>query len=168
MVTYRKAAPSDARLLAATRRIVWEQTYRGIYPDEMIDEFDFPWHIAREHRNLQDPGYHTYLVMEGGDCVGYFTFIHRQKPQWRDCHVRLLSLYLLPCAQGNGTGRRIFEFVADQCLRLGCDKFFLSCDPQNDNALAFYDHMGCVVAEEDIGHRNPEEDSITLEYYCNE
>lgn len=34
-VTFKKAEPTDAPLLAATRQKAWAATYRGIYPDEM-------------------------------------------------------------------------------------------------------------------------------------
>ena len=39
-VEFRRASPEDARLLAETRRRAWDTTYRGIYPDAMIDEYD--------------------------------------------------------------------------------------------------------------------------------
>ena len=40
-VEFRRASPEDARLLAETRRRAWDTTYRGIYPDAMIDEYDW-------------------------------------------------------------------------------------------------------------------------------
>lgn len=36
----RRAAVTDAELLAETRRSAWDATYRGIYPDAWIDEYD--------------------------------------------------------------------------------------------------------------------------------
>ena len=47
-VEFRRASPEDARLLAETRRRAWDTTYRGIYPDAMIDEYDLEAHTARD------------------------------------------------------------------------------------------------------------------------
>ena len=37
----RRAVVTDAELLAETRRSAWDATYRGIYPDAWIDEYDY-------------------------------------------------------------------------------------------------------------------------------
>ncbi len=164
MMIYKKAALDDAILLAQTRQKVWAATYRGIYPDEMIDHFDYDWHIAREQKNLQNPDIHTFLVMDGEVCAGYFTYICGQAPLWRDYNFRLLSLYLLPQWQNAGEGSRIFRYVINACNQLGFDKFFISCDPQNTNALSFYQHMGCKIVFEDVGNESTYMDQIELEY----
>ncbi len=54
-VQFRRAEVSDAALLAQTRQKAWASTYRGIYPDAMIDDFDHDWRIRREEKNLQNP-----------------------------------------------------------------------------------------------------------------
>ncbi len=164
MIQYRKALPQDALLLAATRKKSLAAAYRGIYPDDMIDDFDYTWHTAREEKNLQNPNIHTYLVMDGEECSGYFTYILRETPLWRDFHVRLLSLYLLPPLQGKGHGRKIFEFVREQCRAQGYTKLWLSCHPQNTNAMAFYRHMGGRIIAEDVGRDNALEDSVEYEF----
>ncbi len=160
-----KATPKDAPILAATRQKVWAATYRGIYPDEMIDNFDYEWHIQREQNNLQNPMVHTYLVLAERECVGYFTYFLRETPLWRDFHVRLFSLYLLPEYQGHGMGRAIFQYVAQQCRLAGYDKLYLSCAPQNEKAMGFYRHLGGQMISQDVGHENPAEDTVEFEFY---
>ncbi len=165
MLNYKQATVADAQILASTRQKVWASTYRGIYPDKMIDEFDYDWHIKREQHNLQNPLFHTYLVMDGNECVGYYTYLSRETPLWRDYCFRLYSLYLLPAYQANGEGRRIFETVISECRRFGCDKFYLSCQPQNIGAMGFYRHMGGCLVNEDVGHDDPAEDTVDFEFY---
>lgn len=36
----RIATDEDCRSLATLKRVVWETTYRGIYPDEKLDKYD--------------------------------------------------------------------------------------------------------------------------------
>ncbi len=168
MIHYRKATVADALLLCQTRQKAWDTCYRGILPNEMIDKFDYDFHITREQKNLQNPRFHTYLVMDDEECAGYFTYICSPKPLWRDYYFRLLSLYLLPELQKKGLGRRIFLYIAKQCGEMGHQKLYLSCDPQNTNALAFYYHMGCRVVFEDIGHECSYENSIEFEFVTKE
>ncbi len=165
MLIYKQASVEDAHILAATRQKVWASTYRGIYPDKMIDEFDYDWHIKREQCNLQNPVFHTHLVMDGNECVGYFTYLLKDQPLWRDYRFRLYSLYLLSAYQGKGEGARIFRTVLTECKKAGCEKFYLSCQPQNIGAMGFYKHLGGRVVHEDVGHDNPAEDTVEFEFY---
>ena len=52
MIVFRKATPEDAPLLAATRPKVWATTYRGIYSDEMIDNYDLSYYTARDRKRM--------------------------------------------------------------------------------------------------------------------
>ncbi len=166
IVQFRLAEVSDAALLAATRQKAWDATYRGIYPDSMIDDFDYVWHIRREEKNLQNPHIHTYLIFSEGECGGYVTWMEREKPLWRDYHFRLYSLYLLPNLQGRGLGRRIFRGVQQQCRELGYGKLYVSCQPQNTPAMGFYSHMGGRIVAEDTGNEEKFMDTVELEFDC--
>ena len=70
----RRAAVTDAELLAETRRSAWDATYRGIYPDAWIDEYDLAEQTQRERARLEQTDYMAYLVMDGGQCAGYFSY----------------------------------------------------------------------------------------------
>ena len=165
MIEFREAGLVDARIIIHTRQKVWDATYRGIYPDEEIDNFDYERHLKAEQRRLSNPDFHCFLVMDGDKCVGYFSYGIVRSGTWRDFSFRLHSLYLLPVYQGRGMGRRIFEQVKRACQDFGYEKMFLDCHPANKNALAFYRHMGGVITRLDAGHENPMEDSCTIEYY---
>ena len=43
-----EAAKEDAAAIIALRYRIWGTTYRGIYPDDMIDNFDWAWHREKE------------------------------------------------------------------------------------------------------------------------
>ena len=65
----RRAAVTDAELLAETRRSAWDATYRGIYPDAWIDEYDLAEQTQRERARLEQTDYMAYLVMDGGQII---------------------------------------------------------------------------------------------------
>jgi hypothetical protein len=60
-VEIRRALPEDARLISETRKIVWEQTYRGIYPDEKLDKYDMSYYEQRDREYISNGAEHYYL-----------------------------------------------------------------------------------------------------------
>lgn len=158
-VYFQKAVFDDALLIIRTRQKCWDATYRGIYPDDVIDNFDYPWHLKAEQNRLKNPNFHCWLVMNEMDCVGYVSC-----GPIKDGRFRLHSLYLLPDYQKKGLGRRLFEMVKVFCKEAGYSEFHLDCHPDNRNALAFYQHLGGVISALDAGNENKQEDSCTIEF----
>ena len=52
-VVFRRTQEEDAAVIAKLRQEIWSTTYRGIYPDDMIDQFDYAWHTQRMHSVLK-------------------------------------------------------------------------------------------------------------------
>ena len=165
MVEFRRAQLGDAQQIVETRQKVWECTYRGIYPDNEIDCFDYTRHLNAEQRRLANPEFHCYLVLDDNFCVGYYSYGKVKAGMWKDFDFRLHSFYLLTAYQGVGLGRIIFERVKAARTKEGYSKMFLDCHPCNTKALGFYRHLGGFVSNVDSGHENPMEDSCTIEYY---
>lgn len=160
MIIFQSAVPGDALAIIKTRQKCWDATYRGIYPDDVIDGFDYAWHLKAEQKRLSNPNFHCWMVMDEMACVGYVSC-----GPMKDGRFRLHSLYLLPAYQKKGLGRRMFEMVKMFCKEAGYGKMYLDCHPENKNALAFYQHMGGIVSVLDTGHENKQEDSCTIEYW---
>ena len=158
MVEILKAALKDALTIVKARQQAWDTTYRGIYPDEVIDNFDYDWHLKAEQNRLINPGFHCFMVMDQENCVGYFSYGATQRG------FRLHSLYLLPAYRKLGLGKQIFEQAKTACIEFGCNEMFLDCHPDNQNALGFYQHMGGVITAMDAGHENRQEDCCTIEF----
>lgn len=167
MITFRKMIEADLPLLAATRQKVWAATYRGIYDDEMIDNFRTQWHIERDRKRMADPEQDFFLAMDGEVCIGYFYYGTPHTPL--NDHVFCLNaLYFLPEYQGRGLGRRVFDQVREICRSRGIPKFFNGCNLHNLPAQGFYRHMGGVVVCVDGGHAHKGEDQMYFEYTIGE
>ena len=164
MAEFRVAEQKDAQILAATRRKVWDATYRGIYPDEMIDQYDLALFTDRDRKRISDPENKVWLAMDGANCVGYLVAGPCGFGQYQDFDFCLNSLYLLPPYQNMGLGRKAFELTAAECRRRGFNRFFCSCSPHNQNAMGFYEHMGGVPGAYRLGHENRAEDQIYYEF----
>ena len=100
--------PEEAQELSDLRRRAWSTTYRGIFPDEMIDHFDYAFHNERNRMILHSENYAVYFLVYGTENIGYLT-LRKKDP------LRLQSLYLLEEYRRKGIGTMAFRFVRDYC-----------------------------------------------------
>ena len=156
------AKAGDAAAIGALRQRIWDTTYRGIYPDEVIDDFDYDWHRQRDLKKISDPSFTVYLIKNGDEDIGYFMFRHAGSGVW------LRSLYVLPEYQHRGIGKQAFSILNDYCRENGIGRFSCSCSPHNEYAMRFYRRMGGVVTKTDTGHENRQEDGVIFEFELQE
>ena len=97
-----EAAKEDVPEIIALRHQIWGTTYRGIYPDDMIDNFDWAWHQEKELLRINDPAYSVYLLQKDDQNIGYLTIS-------RTDGIVLQSLYILSEYQRQGIGRAAFD-----------------------------------------------------------
>ena len=152
----------DAAAISALRQRIWNTTYRGIYPDAVIDDFDFDWHQQRDLKKISDPSFTVYLIRYGSEDIGYFIFRHDGSGVW------LHSLYVLQEYQHRGIGKLAFAILKDYCRKNGISRFACNCSPHNENAMRFYQRMGGVVTKADTGHGNRQEDGVIFEFNVGE
>ena len=157
-VEFVRAKASDAAAISALRQRIWNTTYRGIYPDAVIDDFDFDWHQKRDLKKISDPSFIVYLIRCGDEDIGYFIFQDTGTGAW------LHSLYVLREYQHRGIGKQAFSILMDYCNEKEISRFACNCSPHNKNAMRFYQRMGGVVIKTDTGHENRQEDGVIFEF----
>ncbi|MBQ8557019.1 MAG: GNAT family N-acetyltransferase [Clostridia bacterium] len=157
MADFIPALPGDEYTVGRLRQQCWAATYRGIYPDAMIDHFDYAGHAERDRTHITDSRYRVYLIADSNQPIGYMTL-------QLDTPLLLHSLYLLPAWQRCGIGRQAFALVRQLCAEHSQEAFICHCQPENHDALAFYRRMGGVIIAQDIGNAEPFMNSVTLRF----
>ncbi len=161
-VEFVTAKISDAATISMLRQRIWDTTYRGIYPDAVIDEFDYDWHQQRDLQKISNPFFTVYLIKYGDENIGYLIFRDDDTGVW------LHSLYVLQEYQHIGIGKQAFSILKNYCNEREINCFACNCSPHNENAMRFYQHMGGVVTKTDTGHENRQEDGVIFEFNLNE
>ncbi len=156
-ISFVLAQLDEAEELSELRRRVWETTYRGIYPDDMIDNFDYAFHNERNRLFIQSNHFVVCFITLGEMKIGYLV-LQKKVP------FHLLSLYLLKDYRRKGIGTEVFRFVRRYCAERGISEFDLDCHPDNLAALAFYQKMGGVITKYDIGYENNNENTVQLTF----
>ena len=157
LVRFEPATEEDARTIIELRKRIWATTYRGFYPDSMIDDFDDAWHLERELRRIRHPEYRVYRIVKDGRSIGYLSTRKTDV-------VMLQSLYILEEYQRRGIGRMAFDFVKRYCRENGAASFLCHCLPENRNARKFYEKMGGQVIGEDMDNEESWMNSVIYRF----
>ncbi len=153
----RTATLSDRALIRSISERTWPSTYGHIISQEQID-FMLDWMYSDESLEKQ---------MDSG-CVFYIASIKKENEQWDDvgfCSVgpeetesskshKLNKLYVLPAAQGTGTGKALLVKAIEFAKAAGSSSIFLQVNKHND-AYSFYLKQGFIKEAEfkfDIGN----------------
>jgi GNAT superfamily N-acetyltransferase len=153
----RTATLTDRALIRSISERTWPSTYGHIISQEQID-FMLDWMYSDESLEKQ---------MDSG-CVFYIASIKKENEQWDDvgfCSVgpeetkglkshKLNKLYVLPAAQGIGTGKALLFKAIEFAKAAGSSSIFLQVNKHND-AYSFYLKQGFIKEAEfkfDIGN----------------
>ena len=152
------ADEDGAKIISELRHEIWRTTYRGIYSDERIDNYDYEKHRQRDLQRIRDTYYRVYLIVNDGEPIGYFNFL-------TDETVYIQSLYIKQKYQRQGIGKQAFALIGEHCRAYGFDKFTCNCNSHNYPAQDFYRSMGGTVIKRNEGHNDKYDDQITFEFY---
>ena len=156
-ITFTAAAEADADRIAGLRREIWATTYRGIYPDALIDDYDREAHRRKDLIRIRDRANRVFLIRDGEQPIGYFSYRVGET-------LHITSLYLLAAYQRHGIGAKVMRHVRAVCREQGFDRFTCNCNAHNLPAQTFYERMGGEAVGTDVGHENPREDQITYRF----
>lgn len=149
----RRPTPDDVAGIARVHVLAWQQTYRGLMSDEVLDD---PGFVSRRERMwtalVTDPRYadtHVAIAERDGEIVG-FASAGPAEAAYPDPPLQLFTIYLLRDEHGSGAGDALIESV------LGAEPASLWVADPNPRAQAFYRKHGFVperAEEHDSGVR---------------
>ena len=144
----RLATEKDCVELSRLKQHVWNETYRGIYSDEKIDNYDFEKNREKFLNIINNPNITLYVVDVNGKLVGYMDCGVPYRP-YKDYQQEIGLLYLLKEYQRKGIGKELFNIATNKIKESGYNEFFICCNKYNINAQEFYKKMGGIIDEID-------------------
>lgn len=149
----RTATNDDIKNLAILKQKVWDETYRGIYSDRIIDNFDYK-KAEEDFQNLINNEQISFYVVESNkELVGYMD-VGVPIRKFDDYEQEIGLLYLRKDFQKKGIGKELFILGYNEIKNNGYNKFFISCNKYNINARKFYEKMGGQLVVEDDDNEN--------------
>lgn len=140
-VIVRMAKENEVLEIAKVKQKCWETTYRGIYEDELIDNFDVPKAADTFKKIILDEDSDLYVTIVDEKVIGFMSFGRMYQP-YKDYEQELGMLYILEEYRGQGIGSMMFLIAKDGIKRKGYEEFIVSVNKYNEKARKFYDKMG--------------------------
>lgn len=155
MISIRSAVVEDASAIATVHVAAWKETYRGIVPEEFLNNLSIQRRTQQWESSLSDEEstYHRAFVAEmDGQVVGFSNYgLPQEKNSGFD--GELFAIYILQFAHKQGIGKLLVEAVVRGMRDLGY-KSMMVWVLRDNPARGFYERLGGVYLYEkpiDIG-----------------
>lgn len=154
-VSLRRATVADAEAIAAVRVEGWQTTYRGMIPDQYLDEMLVDDHVLYWKRILQalpaaSDKACVYVAESEGHVIGFVSATLLAEPK-HGYHAELGALYIRPQWQRAGIGRRMMHKVARTLQSWNCADLVVWVLSDNRLARNFYEELhGEFVLEQEF------------------
>ena len=141
-ITIRKALPKDANAYTNCTIACWQAAYRGIVPDEYLDNMPtnkILWEktLAR----LENPGFcEYYCVMHSNEMTGQLIVDTEYSEIW--------AIYLVKAFWGKGHGKKMLDFAINALKNVGHKQITLWVFETNHHARRFYEKHGFAPSGE--------------------
>lgn len=132
----RRAVRADAEAIARVHVESWREAYRGIIPEQAIEQFDFPRRAIAWQR-LLDQRAMVWVATEDDLVIGFIEARGNEVP----------VIYLHPGWWHLGIGRRLLRRALDAIGRAGHARAHLWVLVDNARARAFYQRLGGVPGD---------------------
>ncbi len=140
----RPASRADLDRVAEIRTQGWQRGYRGILPDEHLDELDASYEAARWHEFIEhfdELGQHLEVAEHDGHIVGYVLIGPFRGVDAEPGFGEVVALYVDPEWWASGAAdallSRAAELLGERCHRAGLWTF-----EANTRARRFYERHG--------------------------
>ncbi|MDD2203667.1 MAG: GNAT family N-acetyltransferase [Bacilli bacterium] len=152
----------DIPQMAIVRQNVWSTTYRGIYEDESIDNFDYAKVEQSFREKTAIPNVMFKVALCDNKIVGYVCFGKIDNP-YKESDYCIRYIHILKDCQGAGLGRKFFNMILEYIAMNNIKSFYVSCNKYNYPAHKYYEKMG-FVKDDVISSKNKKEEQIIYVY----
>lgn len=156
-VTIRDATPADAAGIVNAHVGSWRTTYRGHFPDDLLDNVDLGVWTANRERMLRElPPDQFYLVAEVRGEIAGFCVAGPSRAGPEDAEV--YAIYLLAEHQRRGIGRALIREAVRRLRRRRMRSMVIWVLRENAIGRSFYERLGGAADREKqdtVGGRGP-------------
>ena len=138
----RKKERKDCKDIAHIVTVVWNETYKGIVPDEFLNNL----YTNEEQRaidlfnNFDEENNHQFVLEVDNKVVGFVNVGITDDTSYSKCG-EIYSLYIINGYKGYGYGKKLIKVGINELREIGCNKMLIGClqgNPSNE----FYKHIG--------------------------
>ncbi len=138
----RKKERKDCADVAHVVTVAWNETYRGIVPDEFLDNL----YTNEEERaknsfsNFNEKENHQFVLEVDDKVVGFINVGSSDETDYENCG-EIHAVYIINGYKGHGYGKKLIDAGIQELKSMNFDKMVIGCldgNPSNE----FYKHLG--------------------------
>lgn len=136
------AKEGNCRELSKIKKSIYEDTYRGIYSDEKIDNFSIEKTMQKYKNYIVSNEQDVYICKDNNIIVGFMVIgkpIHGTLDNYEVC---INDLGVIKEYRRKGIGKMFFEFIKNNY-----DNYYNCCNYYNENGKKFYEKMGGKIVK---------------------
>ena len=145
----RRAIEDDAEAFERIRIATWQATYRGLFPDTLLDRMQPNVERRQDHlRQLSESQTEFCFVAEvAGEVVGFAIGCPERTgdPVYKG---EIAAIYVLPAHQGKGLGRALIRESVRELAARGLTSLLIWVLRENQIGRAFYERLGGIPRRE--------------------
>jgi RimJ/RimL family protein N-acetyltransferase len=147
-IVIRKVLLEEAYEYAVNHIACWRDAYKGIIPDEYLDNMStqIEQRVERNRQNLSDPGDCEYLCVEyDGSMIGRLVFSKCRDDDKANSNTgEIHAIYLLADYWGKGYGKIMMDYAVAELRNAECVEIVVWVLEDNRRARSFYEKYGFV------------------------
>lgn len=141
-LTISRAAENDCDIIAQILVASWRFAYKGIMPDNVLDNLLVEQRSKGWQNHLKNGG-EAYLLTANESAFGLVEVCpFRDKIEGFDSYGEIPVIYLMPDKIGQGFGRVLMEFALDLLAKRGFSQVGIWVLEKNKRAINFYEDNG--------------------------
>lgn len=140
---------NDSKSLSYLKKEVWETTYRGIYDDSYIDNYDYKKREEKFKSIIMDEKQEVYVCKDNNKIIGYMVLGEPLHDSLDGYDLCINDLGIDSKCRGQGIGKMFMDIAKGKNK-----KMFNCCNYYNKNAQKFYERMGGKVVKTSIDENN--------------
>lgn len=149
----------DAKILSYLKKEVWETTYRGIYDDSDIDNYDYDKREDKFKGLILNENQEVYVCKDNGKIIGYMVLGVPLHEALEGYELTINDLGIAKEYRGQGIGRMFMDIAKSKNKKL-----FNCCNYYNKNAQMFYEKMGGMIVKTSIDKDNKKYSQVYYVY----
>lgn len=142
MFDIRYAYISDAKDLAKIHSNSWKVSYKGIIPDEILDNFNIEKKQRYFERVIKDGLEENAVILSNNEVIGFICIGKCRDTDKTDSYGEVWGIYLLPEYFGRGVGTKLINWGLGELRNRGYNKVTLWVLEDNIKARKFYEKVG--------------------------
>ena len=149
----RESKRDDAYDIMNVVTLAWNETYKGIVPDEFLKELkkNEDERVQRHYNEFGNTNYKELVLEIDNNIVGFVRYGKAEDKDFNNCG-EIVALYILKKYHGFGFGKELVEKAKLNLKNMGFNNMIIACLKGNPSN-SFYEHIGGKYVKDGIFER---------------